>query len=64
MEKFGHVFSFEGFVEEINLDASDTGIDLYQKSPGQSAVQVFYVFPETLSYKYKWIADPFHVGST
>jgi hypothetical protein len=55
-EKFEHVFSFEGFVEENTAEASDTGIDQCIKNHLVNLQSRFSkYFPEVVSDKYKWI---------
>jgi hypothetical protein len=62
-EKFGNVFLVEDFLEEKNVETSDTGIDQCIKDHLVNLQSRFSkYFPEAISDKYKWITDAFPAG--
>jgi hypothetical protein len=64
-EKFGHVFSFEGFCGGNSVKTSDTGIVQCIKDHLVNLLSKFSkYFPEVVSDKFKWITDLFHADSS
>jgi hypothetical protein len=55
----------KNFVEEMSVETTDTGIDQCIREHVVNLESRFSkYFPEAVSDKYKWIADPFHADSS